>query len=113
MKERHGYTFGFKVTGSDLCAHLDQVMAELVRLEAEDASIGVDTSRQYVEVEVSTEADSARQAFEYLISLIRTAVHAAGGTTPDWFAGVQAPTNAGPETSPFGWEQQLVSSNCG
>jgi hypothetical protein len=81
---------GFLVSGgTDLDSHTDVVMEELLKLESEfvtDADVSVDLKECFVEVSVVATAKSFDEAVEIADSAIRTAIHAAGGSTPRWHA---------------------------
>ncbi len=66
-------------------AHLDQVMEELVALNAADADIELDATDGYqVAFSVVVDAPNPIEAIPEASGLIRSAIHAAGGNTPDW-----------------------------
>lgn len=65
-------------------ADLDRIMEELLKLEAEDATVSATLATGQVEIAVAVEADSFETALEKGNGLIRSAIHAAGGFTPDW-----------------------------
>jgi hypothetical protein len=77
--------------------HLDQVMEELDNLGAPDPSIELDGDR--VEFTVMVAATNPLGAVSQASGLLRTAIHAAKGATPDW------PTSA----EDGAWAVQLVS----
>lgn len=83
-------TWRFRVVAEDLDrvpAEVDSIMEEMLNLETEvlhSTSIGLDLDKQELEVSVSVEAETFERAVEIGISAIRTAIHAAGGSTPDW-----------------------------
>ena len=62
--------------------HLDNVMEELLQLDALDPTIGLDADT--VEFSVMIEAINPVDAVNRASSTLRTAIHAAGGGTPDW-----------------------------
>lgn len=64
--------------------HLDEVMEELLRLDATDPSIDLDLSRNEVTMSVLLEAPDPLKATNDASGLIRAAIHAAHGSTPDW-----------------------------
>lgn len=68
--------------------HLDQVMEELIHLGAMDPSIDVDLTVDEaggaVAFSVMVEAGNPIGAASQASGLLRTAIHAAGGATPDW-----------------------------
>lgn len=78
----------FVVTGAaDLDAHTDSVMEHLIALEDDaltDSDVAVDFSKNVVDVAVIARAQTFDVALENADSAIRTAIHAAGGSTPDW-----------------------------
>jgi hypothetical protein len=92
MLERGGevrvtVTFEGYITGGPadtLAEHLDAVMEELVDLGAADPAVGARLDANEVEVSVSVEADTLDEAQTTGNSMIRSAIHAAGGSTPDW-----------------------------
>ena len=74
---------------SDIPGELDQVMTELLALEActdgvADSAIGLDLATMTAEISVSVEADSPEAAIATAMGSIRTAIHAAGGSTAGW-----------------------------
>lgn len=87
------YTFTqrFQVTPIDsdrLLEQCDRIMNELLDLEAAheiaDPSIGGAMARGQVEISVMVQADSYVEAVQKAMTVIRSAIHAAGGGTPDW-----------------------------
>lgn len=62
--------------------HLDQVMDELVMLEAGDPSI--ELSGERAEFSVMVDGPNPLEAAHRASALLRSAIHAAGGGTPDW-----------------------------
>jgi hypothetical protein len=68
----------------DVESHLDQVMTELLELQAEDPSIDVALDERRVSLAVAVEASNPLEAIDRASSFIRAAIHAAGGATPDW-----------------------------
>ena len=74
---------------SDIPGELDQVMSELLALEEctdglADSAIGLDLATMTAEISVSVEADSPETAISIAMGSIRTAIHAAGGSTVGW-----------------------------
>jgi hypothetical protein len=67
-----------------LSAQCDRIMEELVDLGVADPLISGDMATGDVEIFVMVEADSHRAAADKAMAGIRTAIHAAGGGTPDW-----------------------------
>lgn len=70
-------------------SHLDDFMKELLHLRAEDPSIDVDLSTRAVDLSVLVRAANPLEAVIHASGFIRSAIHAAGGATPDW-PGAQA-----------------------
>lgn len=68
----------------DVESHLDEVMAELQKLDAGDPSIDVDLDQRRVVLAVAVDAPNPLAAIDRASSFIRSAIHAAGGATPDW-----------------------------
>jgi hypothetical protein len=65
-------------------AHLDAVMDELLKLDAEDPSIEASVEEGSVAFSVVVEAPNPVEAVTTASGFLRTAIHAAGGGTPDW-----------------------------
>jgi len=63
-------------------AHLDAVMDELVRLDAGDPDIELDLSDCRVRFAILVEADDEAPAVGKASPTLRSAIHAAGGSTP-------------------------------
>lgn len=79
--------------------HLDQVMDELQHLDAQDPSIDLDlASDNEVAFSVLVEATNPLAAVDQASSVLRSAIHAAQGSTPDW-----------PGASDKAWSVTLVS----
>jgi hypothetical protein len=85
--------------GNAIETHLDAVMEELLHLGAEDTTIDLDLSRQVIEFAVQVSAVNPLGAAAQASGLLRSAIHAAGGATPDW-------PDPDDETA---WQIQLVS----
>lgn len=64
--------------------HLDRVMDELLKLKADDPSINATLASGVVEMSVTVDAGSFPEGARRGMDVIRTAIHAAGGATPDW-----------------------------
>lgn len=62
----------------------DQVMEELLRIEAKDPSIDVEFSTASMRISVAVEAANPLEATSKGSGAVRSAIHAAGGGTPDW-----------------------------
>ena len=74
---------------ADISGNLDRVMSELLSLEActsalTDGAIGLDLAAMSAEISVSVEAESPEAAIALAMGSIRTAIHAAGGSTTGW-----------------------------
>jgi hypothetical protein len=74
---------------TDIPGDLDRVMSELLALEActsalTDSAIGLDLAEMSAEISVSVKAESPEAAIALAMSSIRTAIHAAGGSTAGW-----------------------------
>lgn len=65
-------------------SHLDEVLDELLRLEAIDPSVDLDLTEHEVTLSVLVEKPNPIDATNAASVLIRTAIHAANGSTPDW-----------------------------
>jgi hypothetical protein len=87
----------FSVSGaSDLDAHTDLVMNELLKLENEfisDSDVSASLTDHEVEITVVARADDFDEARKLADSTIRTAIHAAGGSTPSWTPPIFDPTS--------------------
>lgn len=74
---------------SSIPDELDLVMSELVALEActeelSDSAVGLDLSEMMAEISVNVSGQPFEQAVATAMVAIRTAIHAAGGRTPEW-----------------------------
>jgi hypothetical protein len=68
-----------------LSAEVERVMEELTELpEAADPFVGVDLETGEVDIALTVEAEDPLEAHSKAATLIRTAIHAAGGGTPGW-----------------------------
>ncbi|MGH9108466.1 MAG: hypothetical protein ACRDY3_03200 [Acidimicrobiales bacterium] len=66
-------------------AHLDEVMDELSKLDAQDPSIDLDMAAENeAAFSVLVEAPNPLDAVNHASSQLRAAIHAAQGSTPDW-----------------------------
>jgi len=81
----------FKVEGhrdtEHLDAHTDRVMEELLALESDtvtDADVSAELANGIVEVSIVVSGEDFDTAAQLADVCIRTAIHAAGGSTPDW-----------------------------
>lgn len=73
--------------GDDVDEHTDRFMDELLALEDEnltDSAVGVDLGTGLVEIEVTARGETFEDAMALADAAIRTAIHAAGGLTPNW-----------------------------
>lgn len=77
-----GTVHGLERPGLD--CFIDQVMEELLRVAAKDPSIEVEFSSSSIRVAVVVEAVNPVEATSKGSGAIRSAIHAAGGGTPDW-----------------------------
>jgi hypothetical protein len=71
----------------DLDAETDQVLNELLQLEDDtlaDSTVSADLAQNLVTIEVTGMGADFDEALATASSAIRTAIHAAGGATPDW-----------------------------
>lgn len=67
--------------------HTDRVMVELLALEDDklsDSAVGVDLGTGTVEIEVIARGETFADAVDIADGAVRTAIHAAGGSTPNW-----------------------------
>ncbi len=84
-----GFRFSFNVEylgeRTFLENHLNDVMTELVELSAVDPSLSVDYEVSSVDVELVAGGSDILGAAKLALSQVRTAIHAAGGNTQDWF----------------------------
>ena len=62
-----------------------------------DCAIALDLSKKEIEISVSSECASIDDGVRHAMAAIRTAIHAAGGATPEW-PDAEAPMTA-PEWS--------------
>lgn len=72
-----------------IVAELDRVMGHLLDLEEadprlEDSSLGLDLDTMSVEIGIAAEGETFEDGLATAMGAIRTAIHAAGGSTPDW-----------------------------
>lgn len=74
-----------KPTDPDLLEEaLDRVMSEFLRLEVADPSIDATLTAGTVTFTVTVEAANPVEAVNQASMIVRSAIHAAGGGTPDW-----------------------------
>lgn len=73
--------------GTDLDLHTDSVMDELLALESDfirDADVSAALVEGLVSISIVAGAGDFDGAVRLADSTIRAAIHAAGGSTPDW-----------------------------
>ncbi len=83
---KFGFTGRLRVTGNlaRLEGELDKIMEELCRLGVTDPWIGATMSTGEVDVSLEVAAVNLEKAFAAAMSTVRSAIQAAGGSTPDW-----------------------------
>ncbi len=81
----------------DIEAHLDRIMEGLLELRAQDPGIEATLSDGSVFIHVMVGAPNPLDAINQASGFIRSAVHAAGGATPDW-----------PDAHHGAWSMQLL-----
>lgn len=78
----------FLVHGEDdLDAHADKVMEQLLALESDsvrDADVSGSLTDATIQISVYAVGESFDDAADVADSTIRSAIHAAGGATPNW-----------------------------
>lgn len=73
-----------KISGGEECdadcheANFDSIMEELLRLDADDADLGMTASTGAFDISLTIDADDFDEAIKKALVLIRTAAHAAG-----------------------------------
>lgn len=75
---------GRPVRATELEARLDAVMARLLKLEVVDPAISATGRRGRVVVEFEVDAADLEEAQRRSPAILRGAIDAAGGLTPDW-----------------------------
>lgn len=80
----------------NLDGHIDRVMQQLLALEAcdsriTDSAVGLNGVTGEVEIELSASGTSPADALSTAEASVRSAIHAAGGYTPDWEPGADEP----------------------
>lgn len=68
----------------ELGAHLDGVIIELRDLGFRDATVSADLDQGHVQISVNVQGEDWEHAQEFGSSVIRSAIHGAGGATPGW-----------------------------
>ncbi|MEX2587999.1 MAG: hypothetical protein WD602_08415 [Actinomycetota bacterium] len=71
-------------TEEELDVIVELIMDELVDLDAADAYVDAEGKSARLEIGVAASADEYHEAIAMANSAVRTAIHAAGGHTPDW-----------------------------
>lgn len=107
------FTFDVESYGgaNGLEEHLEAVMTELQNLEVAEPSIDAELATGSVSIELVTAAqdftsvDDFSSAVKDALVLVRTAIHAAGGTTHDFVGEFLADNASGVQ-----WEQSGMSS---
>lgn len=71
---------------------IDSVMDQLLLLEQadprlSDAALALDLAQHHVEISLAIEAETVDEGVQQAMGAIRTAIHAAGGRTPEWSVG--------------------------
>jgi hypothetical protein len=70
--------------GDLLEAHLDAVMEEFLKIKVMDPDIELDLVDNRVKFAILVEADDPDKAISSASPLVRSAIHGAGGSTPEW-----------------------------
>ena len=70
--------------GDLLEAHLDAVMEEFLKISVMDPDIDLDLVDNRVKFAILVEADNPDEAIRIASPLVRSAIHGAGGATPEW-----------------------------
>lgn len=87
---KYGLRIDLAVTGpGSLEESVERVVEEFAKLEGctdglLDFALGANLVAGDVEVEITVEADALEDAVSLGVSSLRTAIHAAGGGTPNW-----------------------------
>jgi hypothetical protein len=88
----------FSVSGvDDLDAHTDAVLSALIDLETAnpllaDSDLEAVLSKSLVTVAILSTAETVDMAEQNALAAIRTAIHTAGGATPEWDSVAQMAT---------------------
>lgn len=90
--------FTVTTTGSDLDAHSDVVMDELLALEEctkniSNADVSAALTEGTIEISVTATGEDFDNAVALADSTIRAAIHASGGHTPEWVIPTLSPTS--------------------
>ena len=70
--------------GDLIASHLDAVMDEFYKIDAQDPEIDLDLGSRRVKLSVLVSATNPDGAIRSASPQIRSAIHGAGGSTPDW-----------------------------
>lgn len=86
---RFGAIFEGKATGNwtadELESHLEAVLDELMEnRDAIDPTLSATLTKGDFVIEFEVGADTFQEAQDKILLLVRSAIHAAGGATPDW-----------------------------
>jgi tRNA threonylcarbamoyladenosine modification (KEOPS) complex Pcc1 subunit len=77
-----------QVSGPDLPTHSERVMEALLKEEAscaiQDSAVSLNLADGLITLELVAEGADTSEAVAVAMSAIRAAIHAAGGSTPDW-----------------------------
>ena len=85
-----------------LVAQVDGVMQALLDLEGvdrrlSDSNVSLDLGEMRVVIEVDVAGDDYQECVSHALGAIRTAIHAAGGATPQWPSDVAARAHFEPQ----------------
>lgn len=78
----------------DPASEVEAVVDHLIELEEctpglLDSTVGLDMGAQTLDVQITIEADTGGAALDQAVSCLRSAIHAAGGSTPGWEGDVE------------------------
>lgn len=83
----------FQLTGTQVVSRVresgDRIMTGLLALESADArladsSVSLDSSTGTLTVGITVSGTDYQESVDHALTSIRAAIHAAGGSTPDW-----------------------------
>lgn len=85
-----------------LVTQVDGVMQALLDLEEvdqrlSDSGVSLDLGAMHVVIELDVAGDDYQECISHALNAMRTAIHAAGGATPDWPADVSHPAHFEPQ----------------
>lgn len=93
---RYGVEIELRYSGSsdDSPSEVEVIVDHLIDLEEctpglLDSTVGLDMGAQTIEVQITIEADTGGAALDQAVACLRSAIHAAGGSTPGWEDGVE------------------------